>query len=72
LQDGVRGQLGAVVAHDRFGLAALAEEAIELASDPSAGDRRVGDERQALARAIVDDDKDTQATPIDELIGDKI
>ena len=42
LQDGVRGQLGAVVAHDRLGLAAFSEEPIELASDPDAGDRGVG------------------------------
>jgi putative transposase len=31
----------------------------------------VGDECQALARAIVDHDEDAQATAIDELIGNK-
>ena len=35
-QDGVRGQLGAVVADDRLWLAALVEEPIELAGDPGA------------------------------------
>ena len=58
LQDGVRGQLGAVVAYDRLGLAAFSEEPIELASDPDAGDRGVGHQRQAFARAVVDHDED--------------
>jgi hypothetical protein len=69
---GVRGQLGPIVTHDRLGLAALIEEPVELASDPDAGDRGVGDKRQALARAIVDHDEDTQAAAIDELIGSEV
>jgi hypothetical protein len=40
-QDGLAAQLGAVVADDGRGLAALAEQAIELAGDPHAGDRGV-------------------------------
>jgi hypothetical protein len=47
--------------------AALAQESIELASDPHPRDRGVGDERQALARAIVDHDEDAQAAAVDEL-----
>jgi hypothetical protein len=58
-QNCVRGQLGAVLAHDRLGFAALAWQAIELPGDPDAGDRRVG---QTFARAAVDQDEDTQAT----------
>ena len=50
LQDGVRGQLGAVVAHDRLELVAFSEEPIKLASDPDAEDRGVGHQRQASAR----------------------
>ena len=41
-QDGVRGQLGAVVADDRLGFAARDQKAIEFAGDPDAGDRGVG------------------------------
>ena len=40
-RDGLAAQLGAVVADDGRGLAALAEQAIELAGDPHAGDRGV-------------------------------
>lgn len=36
-QNGVRGELGAL-AHDHPGLAALAEEPVEFAGDPEAGD----------------------------------
>jgi hypothetical protein len=48
LQDGVRSQLGTIVADDDPGLATLDQEAIELTRDPYAGDRGIGDERQAL------------------------
>jgi hypothetical protein len=72
LQDGIRGQLGAVVTDDPLGLAALAQEPIELASDPDPRDRGVGDERQALARAIVDHDEDAQAAAVDELVGSEV
>jgi hypothetical protein len=65
-------QLGAVVTHDRLGLAALAQQSIELASDPHPRDRGVGDERQALARAIVDHDEDAQAAAVDELVGSEV
>jgi hypothetical protein len=69
-QDPVRGQLGAVVAHDRLGLAAFMAP-IELTGNPNAQNGGVGDERQALARAIVDHDEDAQSTAIDELIGNE-
>jgi hypothetical protein len=41
-QEGIAGQLGAVVAHDRLGLATLAEEPIELAGHPDARDAGSG------------------------------
>ena len=53
-----------------LGLAALTEELIELASDADAGDRGVSDQRQALARAVVDYDQDAHPAAVDELIGD--
>jgi hypothetical protein len=48
-QNGIRGQFGAVAADDGSALAALDQAAIELARHPKAGDRGVGDQRQALA-----------------------
>jgi hypothetical protein len=42
----------------------ILEKPIEFTGGPNA----VGDERQALSRAIVDHNEDTQATPIDELM----
>ena len=41
------------VACDRLGLAALAEEPIELVGDPDVRDRGVGDERQALVFTVL-------------------
>jgi hypothetical protein len=54
-----------------FGLP-LGEESIELASDPDARDRSVGDQRQALTGAIVHHDQDADATAIEELVGDEV
>src|SRR5262245_55027458 len=39
---------------------------------PDAGDRGVGHQRQAFARAVVDHDEDAQAAAIDELIGNEV
>jgi hypothetical protein len=50
-QNGVAGELGTVVTYDRPGLAALDEQPIELAGDPDARDRGVGNQPQALAEA---------------------
>ena len=72
LQNGVGGQLGAVVADDCVGLATLGEEPIELASDPDARDRGVGDQRQALTGTVVDHNQDTHAAAVEELVGDEV
>lgn len=71
-QNGVRGELSAIVADDSFRLAALVERPIDLANYPQARDRRVGDERQAFARAIVDNNQDAHAAAVDKLISDKV
>jgi hypothetical protein len=55
-----------------LGLPALAKELIELAGDPDARDRGIGDERQAFARAVVDHDQDAHATAINELVGHEV
>ena len=54
-QDSGRGQFRAVVADDQRRLAALVDQPIEFAGHAPPRQRRVGDERQALAREVVDD-----------------
>jgi hypothetical protein len=71
-QDCVRGQLGAVVAADRLGLAVTGDEAVEFARDPSSRQREVGDRSQALARADIVDRQDAQPSPAVQLIGDEV
>ena len=48
LQDGVRGQLGAVVADHHAGIAADLGDPVQLASHPDAGDGGVDDRGQAF------------------------
>ena len=50
---------------------AHSEEPID-ASDPDPGDRGVGHQRQAFARAVVDHDEDAQGAAIDKLIGNEV
>ena len=71
-QDGVRGEFGSVVADNHPGLAALGEQPIELAGNPDAGDRGVGHQGQALARAVIDHDQDTHAAAVDELVRNEV
>jgi hypothetical protein len=44
-----------IVADDGLWLAARDPQPIEFAGDPGAGDRRIGDQCQTLAGAVVDD-----------------
>ena len=62
---------GAIVADDGIGLALSDQQPIEFAGDPRAGDRRIGDQCQALARAVVDHDQNAHAAAVNELIGAK-
>jgi hypothetical protein len=55
-----------------LGLPRSTREAIEFARHPEAGDRGIGDQRQALARAVVNHDQDAHAAAVDELIGDEV
>src|SRR3954468_15838770 len=71
-QDGIASQLCAVVTHDHLWLAALDEQAVELARHSVAGDRRIRDQRQALAGAVIDHNQNAQPPPVNELIGDKV
>ena len=70
-QDGGRSQLGAVVADDGLWLAASDQKPVELAGHPDAGDRGVGNRRQAFAGALVDH-QDAHTAAVDELIGNEV
>ena len=72
IQDRARRHLRAVVAHDRHRLAALRNERIEFASQPTAADRRVHHQRQRLAGVIVDDAQDPQTSAPVQRVGDEI
>jgi len=47
-------------------------DSIELACHPSAGNRRVDDQRQTLAGEVVDNDKHPEAAPVGQHVGDKV
>ena len=54
------------------GLPRSADEPVELARHPDAGERGVGDQRQAFAGAVVDHRQDAEAAAVEELIGDEV
>jgi hypothetical protein len=67
-EDGVRGELGAVVGNDHFRLAATANQVGQLAGDTTARDRRVRDRCQAFARHVIDDVQNAEAPTAGELV----
>src|SRR5579883_3464587 len=67
-EDGVRGQLGPVIRDDHAGLATPFDQRCQLPGDALAGDRGVGDRRQAFARDIIDDVQNAEAPAAGELI----
>lgn len=71
-QDGVGGQLAAIVAHDHLRPAALCKQPVELASNPHTRQRRVRHQCQALAGAVVDDRQDPEAPAVGHLVGDEV
>ena len=54
------------------GRAALGDDGIELASDPQARQRGVGDQRQAFAGEVVDDRQDAKPPAVAQLIVQEI
>lgn len=71
-KDRSRGQLSAVVADDHARTAAALDEPIELASDPDAGQRVVGDEGQAFPAEVVDHGEDAELATASKSIGDEV
>jgi hypothetical protein len=70
-QNGARGELRTIVADDRRRHAATGNQKVEFARDPHAGDRGVGNRRQALAGEVVDHHQDAQA-PGGQAIRDEV
>ena len=68
----VRGQLCAVVADDQTRQFAEGADPVELAGNPLAGQRGVGDQSQAFAAEVVDHCENAKAPSIDEAVGDKV
>ena len=63
-EDRMRGQLGAVVADDHQRQAAQLGDAVELTGDAMAGQRAIGDQRQALPAEVVDHHQNPQAPAV--------
>lgn len=63
-QNGIRGQLSAIVRHDHAGVAAMLDDDVEFAGDTLARDRVVDDGRQALPAEVVDDAQDPEAAAV--------
>ena len=60
-QDGVRGQLGAVVADDHSGVAPQFGDTIQLTCDPQTGERGVDHQGQAFSGEVIDQREDAEA-----------
>src|SRR5258706_3655837 len=67
-QDSVAGEFAAIVADHHLWLAALDHQPVQFPRHPGAGERGVGHQRQALARAIIDHGKDAEATAVGKLM----
>ena len=72
-QDRVRGQLGAIVADDRVRASlAPSNDAVEFPRRAPPGDRGVGDQRQTLPGAVVDNRQDPEAAAVGQLVVNEV
>ena len=71
-KNGVACEFCPIVADNRLGLAARGDQKIELASGPEARERGVGDGREALPCAVVEDGENPEKPPANELVRDEI
>ncbi len=67
-QHGVRGELGSVVADHRQRIATTVGDRIQLSCYTLAGDRVVGDGREAFPAEVVNDAQDAEPAAIDERV----
>ncbi len=71
-QDRVRGELGPIVADSGSGLSTGLEQRCQFPRNPCAGQGRVGDQGEALPRAIVDHGQHAEAAAIGQLVGHEV
>jgi hypothetical protein len=71
-QHGHSGQLGAVIGHAHCWPTAPGDDDFQFAYDPQAGQRGVGDERQALAGEVIDHGQNAETPTIGEGIRQEI
>ena len=71
-ENGIAGQLRAVVADDSLGPAAGADQKIKLPRDPLAGQRGIRHCSQTLARAVVENRQNAKAPATGQLIGNEV
>lgn len=71
-KNGVRRQLGAVVAHDHQRLAADGDQPFQFPRRTAPRERRVDHQRQALAGKVVDDNQHPEAPAINSRIRDEV
>ena len=72
-QDRHAGQFSAVVADDRVRAChPLEDRRVELAPDPCARDRRIGDEAHALLAIVIDHREDPEPPPAGEGVGHEV
>ena len=71
-QDGIRGELGAVVADDHARTAPGLDDAIELAHDTRRGERGVGHQAEALPGKVIDQGEDAEAPAVHQRVHDEV
>ena len=71
-EDRMRGELSAIVGDNHPRLAAPGDQVRQLPGHPHARDRGVGDRGQALARHVIDDVENPEATTIGHLIVNEV
>jgi len=72
LEDGVRGQFGAVIADDDAGIVSGFGDEIQFPGDTDARDRVVDYGRQALPAEVIDDTKNPEPAAIRQTVGDEV
>src|SRR6185312_12344642 len=71
-QDGVRGELGAVVADDYARAASRLDDAVELAHDPWGSKRGVGHQPEAFPGEVIDQSEDAEAPATHQRVHDEV
>jgi hypothetical protein len=71
-QHGHAGQLGAIVGHTDHRSTTPGDDDIEFAHNPQAGQRSVGDQRQAFAGEVIDHGQNAETSAIGEGIRQKV